>query len=71
MKKLLFISIALLTLSACKAPAKEQEMESRYLSFLCVDNVRYIKNYVSHSYVLTPKYQSNGQIENCGGNKND
>lgn len=68
MKKLLFISIALLTLSACKAPAEEQAMESRYLNFLCVDNVRYIKNYVSNSYVLTPKYQENGQIENCGGN---
>lgn len=68
MKKLLFISIALLTLSACKAPAEERSIEAKYLNFLCVDNVRYIKNYVSNSYVLTPKYQSNGQIENCGGN---
>lgn len=68
MKKILFISITLLALTACTSQEKEPQLEARYLRFLCVDNVRYIKNYVSNSYVLTPKYQENGQIENCGGN---
>lgn len=67
MKKIIVI-VAALSLTACEQLAvkgKTQTIDSDYLSYLCIDNVKYIKSLGDNRYSLAPKFQSDGKLETC------
>lgn len=67
----LIIILSIFVVSACEQLAikgRTQTIDSDYLSYLCIDNVKYIKtmNQTGH-YSLTAKFDQLGNIENCRG----
>ncbi len=68
MKKIIII-IATILITACDSQVikgKTKTIDSDYLSYLCIDNVKYIKttNQTGH-YSLTVKFNKIGYIETC------
>ena len=66
MKIIMAISMALLIV-ACNQGTKgsTKTMNADYLSYLCIDSVKYIKSLSNGGYSLAPKFQSNGKLETC------
>ena len=68
MKAIILIASAILITACDQAVIKgtTKTINSDHLSYLCIDNVKYIKtmNQTGH-YSLTVKFRENGIIENC------
>lgn len=68
MKKIIIITSAILITACDQAVIKgsTKTIDSDYLSYLCIDNVKYIKtmSQTGH-YSLTVKFRNDGKIEKC------
>lgn len=67
--RLLIIILSICVISACEQlsiKGNTRAVNSDYLSYLCIDNVKYIKtmNQTGH-YSLTAKFDQFGNIEVC------
>lgn len=66
--RLLIIILSVLLISACDqfiTKGKTRSIDADYLSYLCIDSVKYIKSLSNGGYSLAPKFQSNGTLETC------